>query len=1185
MPVPNFHTYCEEGKEKKKEGSASASRFCRGGVHDLTLALKYMDGKIASYDLKNDSNGLENAVGIRKGLEERGMLDGSFELTYEGTERIINKFTELVKKQGVTYNNNLEGVFDKLKGNISLYTTALFCLVPEIREKVGGDFSSLYRIVLNADRGDHRGNSLPKKRKIDSISNDNFFPLYLRDLLELLPKLKSGEDDEYQRRLHVLIKKQAEYDVFPAFKHGELAALKTLEGLVLKEKDDNMKKAYENLADTYRKYIDFKLIGVNPDFIDPATGEKGVLPSLHQKIGVYHIVEEERFGIWDGGGTGKTAIAVLAQPLIEEKLKKEGGEFRGIVVCPNVGKKAWYKGLFGSDEERYLEEIQDGMVINGDNKDDSFLEALEDKKWVVINYEQLTTNVNGGEKLFIESLVERGVDYTVFDESQHVKSLREITSGGSKRENPKLTHSAAARILSLKSDYFVPMSATPISNGLNDFAVQYHLLNPGELHDPKGFLEMIKNSPRILYTFFNERSVRRTAEDINEDLNWKEIEHNVELDPIQRKVYEQIVFNGCESWWQQAKKSLLDPRLVNPEILKRAGVLGEVSFRNSAKYKKLEELLLADDGPIARGLKSEEGKPEKFIVFSTKYREGVTERGHKGLRTKYEEMGLSDEYEKLELDKVLGDILEEAIQNKFGEEYKIGVIDGTVSKVKDREKIVKDLSDGLVGILCTTETGGESLDFTAANHAYFVDEDYVPSTEQQALWRVIRKGQREKVFINHIRVKDTLDEDTRDYVDQKKIIATMAMDSISPTDKEWELLGDAEGKRLVDMVKKRIGGRSINVYDAEYEDFSDFEIKKIIRRTRKSSVGLNSTDYDTTDAQRIRDMIRQDQLGCWSDPDFAKLYIKTLPNLSPHVVHTAKICDLISRAKSGEIVFPKNMVSEGSGPSILYSAYQSLKPILKANGLKVPRITDRDNSQLMLDGGNNPNQVLACMTGGEDSPFRARQFDMVDHQSISLLKDWDEVHSSLLETNRILRDGGLVELVIKNMRFKDKFYTGMEKLGFELISEKNQGFSFNTNAFKRLSKKEGEHYAESLRAKLASTYVLLARKVDNPGEVNPEDLWFETLGVDEPGEIGIDESRENGNRKKEIVNGVNKSGKDRNVPDSRDNSKSGRGRRGAREIKRNPAYVPVEKITGGLIAKVLPDGTVNIENVSKSRGN
>ncbi|MEK6861741.1 MAG: C-terminal helicase domain-containing protein, partial [Nanoarchaeota archaeon] len=538
----------------------------------------------------------------------------------------------------------------------------------------------------------------------------------------------------------------------------------------------------------------------------------------------------------------------------------------------------------------------------------------------------------------------------------------------------------------------------------------------------------------------------------------------------------------------------------------------------------LEQLLTSPEGPVARG--------EKFIVFSTMFREGVTESGHKGLKERYEKLGFSKEYKKLELNKTLDVILREAIEKNFKKRFEIGVIDGTI-KVEEREKIIDSLhtNNYLVGIVCTTDTGGESLDLTSANWVYFLDEDYVPDTEEQALGRLLRKGQKKKVFVHHLRARETFDIINMDRVDSKREIAKMSTDGVSPTEDEWKLMNDVEGKGVFEEVRKSVGGKSINVYDAQIQDLFDFEIKKRTRGTRKEN-GSSLSIYETTDAQKVNAMIGRDPLGCWMNPEFVELYMKVLPNLSPHVVNVARVCDLISRAKLEEINFPRKVLADASGPSMLYNAYQVLQPLLKSNGFKAPYIIDRDISKLMLEKGSNPNKVLGCMTG-KNSSFKDRQFEMVDNGSISLLENPEEVYSCLLESHRILKHKGLLELIVKGMKFEDSFYSEIEKLGFELISEKNEGFSLSREAFRRLRNINGRQFAESYAAKLADTYFLLARKVDDSSKANPKDFWFKTLGYEEPEESIRDlkdsrsilipgRKRPRGNRNNEKENDVNR---------------------------------------------------------------
>lgn len=1013
-------------------------------------------------------------------VRDRAMMDGSFELTYEGAERIYGKIRDIVRKAGEKSGQDYLRVFDAFDPvtDHDLIATGIFCLVPEVREYVKNNSDTLYKVRLVAHSKSRHGYSLPTRKKTEKET-----PLiseHIESLIKSLPQPKTDVEAENQRKLRVLLNKKAERETFPVFKKNPQEALRTLAQRIAGEDNQNLREAYQRLATTYHNYIALEVRGVNPDFVDPNTGDKGVLPSLHQRSAIYHLMNEKRLGVFDGCGTGKTAIAVLAAPLIREKLGDPNAKI--LVACPNAGKKAWKRGLLGDDTKKYLAGQEKVVVINGERKNGDLLKKIKEANWVILNYEQLIARVNGGESLLVDELEKMGFKYVIFDESHHIRSHRTLTPKG------KPTLSAAAQRLARNAEYLALLTASPIPDRLEDYGVMASLLQPNVFSNPESLKVAIENNPRILYTFFNEKTVRRTAEDINDELDWREGEESVELTPEQRKLYEHIIEFRPSSWLTQARKALLDPRLVDPEILRRAGVLGKVTERSSAKYLKLEELLTSNKGPVAKG--------DKFIIFSSMFREGVTQKEHQTLKARYEELGIPQLYDGLHLERNLEVVIKDAINKRFSGKGEIGVIDGTIIDIEERERIVDHLSRGLAGILCTTETGGESLDFTPANHVYFLDEDYTPKTSEQALSRVLRKGQKKKVSIVSLMAKGTLDEQLRDYVDKKRILTKTAIDGHPLTKKEWDLLEDTEGKRLVEMVKKGIGGISIDTSLAEINEVEDFEIKKRVSSSRSRSVVV-PTDYDTTDAQRIMQFIGQDPRGCWFNPEFVELYMKTLPNLAVPVMHKAKITDLIRRASENEIAFPRIVLSDGSGPSLLYNAYEALKQVVEKAGYSVPKIVDRDISPLMIAKGNNPNKVLGNMNG-KDSTLEPKTFDMVDNESITLLPKPEEVKQTLLESHRLLKDRGLLELVVKNMRFTPEFYLGLEKLGFEPLTEKNQGFAVSPQLFQRLRREHGEHFAESYAAKLAQTYMILARKTDNPSEnVKAEDFWFEHIVPEE----------------------------------------------------------------------------------------
>src|SRR3989338_9046270 len=157
------------------------------------------------------------------------------------------------------------------------------------------------------------------------------------------------------------------------------------------------------------------------------------------------------------------------------------------------------------------------------------------------------------------------------------------------------------------------------------------------------------------------------------------------------------------------------------------------------------------------------------------------------------------------------------------------------------------------------------------------------------------------------------------------------------------------------------------------------------------------------------------------------------------------------------------------------------------------------------------NHVKNFIFESDQSAFKDEVFDMIDNGSLPLLHDPKEVKKSLLESNRIIKPKGLLEVVIDSRRFKPEFYSGLEQLGFYILTEKNEGFVLNKGFKKRLKEEFGEHYAEAYASKLATTSLILARKEDKPAEnVDAEQFWFDKI-------IGLEEDETNNEKIKEQV--------------------------------------------------------------------
>src|SRR3989344_4394460 len=1040
----NFQELCEE---KARNGTprerAEAMRYLKTGKVSLKLAIESEKIRMERALATGDTTLAEKYQNIIMRGEEIGILKGEFEITYEGAERIYRQVRQIVEKAGVKSNVDYAKMFEPFDpiADQDLISTGIFALIPEVREYVMNNSDILYKVSLTANSRGRSGYTLPTRHKKENNADD-IIRTPIKNLYSSMSAPKDEAEAEVQRKLKVLLDKKVERETFHLFRDNPHETIKIIDDRIVEIDNAGLRDAYQRLQDTYNAYL-----------------------------------------IFDGCGTGKTAIAVLAQPLIERQIGRKPKTL--VVVGTNAAKKAWKKGLVGDEFERYLAEPQNIFVVNGERKDREFMQNIERADWVIMNDDQLITGINGDETLFVDKLKEIGFDYFIFDEAHHIKSQRERTKPSERFPNGRPTLRTAAQELANRAEYSLLLTANPIADRLNDYGVLAHILQPEKFPTPQSLREKIRENPRELYTFFRERTVRRSAEDINDELDWEEKEESVELTHIQDKIYKHLEQQRPNPFLQQARKALLDPRLVDPEVLKRTGVLGEVGIDSSAKYRKLEELLLSDDGPIARG--------EKFIIF-TELREGVTQQEQEHVRKRYSEVGSPELYEKLQLNLTIDRIIEKSIREKFGRNLSVGVLDGTITDIEEKERVSDRLSKekDLAGLICTTDTGGESVDFTAASYVVFLEEDYAPKTSEQALSRVVRKGQDKKVSVVFLRAKNTLDEEIENYVEAKRIVTKIAMDGHSLTEKELDLLETSGKERLIEMVKKRVGGTSIDTYLAQVENLDDFEVKKRMQGVKKGRTIITPSDYETTDAQRVNQLIGQDPVNCWFNPEFVELYMKTLPNLSPPVVHRARVVDLVNRAKNGQIIFPGNVLAEASGPSMLWEAYQGISPLIVQVGYQVPEITDRDISKLMLKHGKNPNKLLGNMNG-KRSKIKQGTFDMVDNGSLLLLGSDDDVKKTLLESHRVLKDEGLLELVVKNSRFSDSFYSGMENLGFEIVSDKNTGFTISKDFMRRLKKLHGEHFAESYEAKLSNTYMLLARKIDKPTDVKAEEFIFEKI--------------------------------------------------------------------------------------------
>jgi superfamily II DNA or RNA helicase len=978
--------------------------------------------------------------------------------------------------------------FDKQR-DADLIAHALF-IDPEVRKEFGDRIENLYRAVIRYRWDRVRSGDKPKPYQNESdapAKSGAVLSLGLEKLIEALPSHVFAKDDEHYTSLRRIIRKKASRDALPHFKNDPDEGIAFLEKAIANTTNENIKFVYGDVLNHYRNYVSFQFAGENKNFRDPATGKTGTFPSLHQRVGAYHALDKQRFGILDGCGTGKTAIGALMYPLVQQKKAKEGKKVhnRVLVVGTIPCLKTWKAGFEGGDQSRYLADRKKVVVVNGHAKDDKLLVELKGAEVVFANYQQLSTNFNlKGQKVPVyKVLSELGYDLVVFDEVHNIKNRKDTTAAG------KETHSYAARYLATqdRDAYVLLLSGTPMPDNLRDYAMIYHLLRPDDCKSPEAFVETIdkiSHNPHMLATFVDENTLRRTSEEVNNLIeidkdNWHD---DVPLTPAQRAIHDYLVAHRPLGWLMEARKALLDPCLVDPLVLEKVGLLGKVGLADATKYCRLEELVNGVDGPLAQG--------EKFVVFSSVLKEGITKDAEKIAET-YRRKGKEAALSALDLSQNLASVIGAAVKSKYGKNKKVAVIDGNVSLYQREALANRFKSDSdLVGIICTTETGGESLDFSHATHAYFLDEDYSPATTEQAIARLWRRGQTKEVKVKFLRGYDTIDDCITDYVEQKRLAIKIALDGHPPTKEELELLSDqGEHTRLKQMILARFGGLSVDV--SAYKDFelSDVVVKNGRSPASREGAACPGSGIETTRAQQIAMRIGKDK-NCWFDPEFAKQYAEALPEMAPYFLNRVRVLDLLRRAKEGEITFPEKVLALAAGPSILYNAYSVMTPIIKSQGFTVPKVHDLDFSKHMQSHGGNPVKLLADV---REIPALPKTYGAIDHGSVSLLQTPKDVLKSLQESNRVLKDGGLLELSVKSLYFKDGFYDALRQLSFEPLTPAHTSFALSRNARRRLSEQFGPGFAEACASKISDSHFILARKTGEPGEVKKlDDLWFLT---------------------------------------------------------------------------------------------
>ena len=428
----------------------------------------------------------------------------------------------------------------------------------------------------------------------------------------------------------------------------------------------------------------------------------------------------------DDMGLGKT---VQALALIQRDWHSDGKR-PVLIICPTSVIANW-----GKEAHRFTPELP-VMLHHGSEraKGEDFREKAQAHAIVISSYALLHRD--------FESLNQVEWAGVILDEAQNVK-------------NPQTKQSKAAR--SLKGDYRVVLTGTPVENNVGDLWSIMEFLNPGFLGTQARFKkdffipiqagrdpDAAKRLKRITGPFILRRE--KTDKSVISDLPEKmEMKVFCTLTKEQASLYAAVVKEASEG-------------LNSSGGIKRKGII-------LATLSKLKQVcnhpaqFLGDNSPIP-------GRSGKLSRLTEMLEEIIEVQDSALVFTQFAEMG---------------EILRRHLQETFGREALF--LHGAVPR-KKREEMIERFQSGDKSpniFILSLKAGGTGLNLTRANHVFHFDRWWNPAVENQATDRAFRIGQTKNVQVHKFLCVGTLEEKIDEMIERKKDVAA----SVIGTGEKW----------------------------------------------------------------------------------------------------------------------------------------------------------------------------------------------------------------------------------------------------------------------------------------------------------------------------------------------------------------------------------------------------------------
>jgi ubiquinone/menaquinone biosynthesis C-methylase UbiE len=202
-------------------------------------------------------------------------------------------------------------------------------------------------------------------------------------------------------------------------------------------------------------------------------------------------------------------------------------------------------------------------------------------------------------------------------------------------------------------------------------------------------------------------------------------------------------------------------------------------------------------------------------------------------------------------------------------------------------------------------------------------------------------------------------------------------------------------------------------------------------------------------------------------------YAANFSRLAPFIIHHLAVEKLLAMAKKSLISWPESVLSQASGISEFWMAFEGMRSKIEAAGFPMPRIIDLDLTHEMLRQGQNPLKVRADMRA---MPFAAGCFSLVENSSIYQFRHPDVVRDALVEAARVTQEGGTLILSSANKPFSPAFHSGLRAIGYETSDKPGDSVALSDGFLSAVGQTLGESFAAKMNESVKGWHLLVAVK-------------------------------------------------------------------------------------------------------------